>query len=261
MAIMRSTRRRARCSASDSARRRRWRRSGGRTYFRKLYDFFPKTGFALLEHDGSYPGDLDDCARPPLQKGVDDSRWVQWRIITDFYKWCRAEGVYLNVPDFYYLSGSNKSGMGYRETNWSLPPARSRSFTRGRTSTMERGRRRRAWGGCSWPLTQYHGGGAAATIEPLREHLDHYELMLVSNLACGVQACYRGPRLYDCDETAAMVKAQVDWYKRHRDILESDVIHGRRADGRDGRLDAARESEVSGSGGCWWRSNPLNEAD
>ena len=53
------------------------------------------------------------------------------------------------------------------------------------------------------------------------------------NLAFGVQACYRGPRLYDSDETQALVERWVDWYKEYRDILESDVIHGRRADGRD----------------------------
>ena len=29
--------------------------------------------------------------------------------------------MYLNVPDNYFLAGSNKTGMGYRETNWSLP--------------------------------------------------------------------------------------------------------------------------------------------
>ena len=57
--------------------------------------------------------------------------------------------------------------------------------------------------------------------------------MLESNLALGVQACYRGPRLFDSETTRAMVKAQVDWFKAHRDILESDVIHGRRADARD----------------------------
>ena len=58
--------------------------------------------------------------------------------------------------------------------------------------------------------------------------------MIVSNLAYGAQACYRGPRLYDCDEVRAMVTRWVDWYKRYRDVLESDVIHGssRRADGR-----------------------------
>ena len=30
-----------------------------------------------------------------------------------------------------------------------------------------------------------------------------------------------------------MVKSKVDWFKAHRDILESDLIHGRRADARD----------------------------
>jgi hypothetical protein len=54
-----------------------------------------------------------------------------------------------------------------------------------------------------------------------------------SNLALGVQACYRGPRLFDTDATKAMVRGQVAWYKAHRDILESDLLHLRRADGRD----------------------------
>ena len=62
----------------------------GQDYFRKLYQFFEKTGMRLLEHDGSYPGDIDVTERLPLQKGENDSRWVQWKIITDFYKWCRV---------------------------------------------------------------------------------------------------------------------------------------------------------------------------
>ena len=83
------------------------------------------------------------------------------------------------------------------------------------------------------PLVQYHGGGDAATIEPLAKHLDVYEAILGQNFGLGVQACYRGPRLYDADETKAVVKKWVDFYKKHRDILESDIIHVRRADGRD----------------------------
>ena len=44
------------------------------------------------------------------------------------------------------------------------------------------------------PPTQYHGGGDAATTEPLNQHLDHYEIMLASNLLFGVQVVYRGVR-------------------------------------------------------------------
>jgi hypothetical protein len=153
-------------------------------------------------------------------------------MIADFYRWCRGQGFYLNVPDHYFLNGSSKTGMGYREVNWSLPREQQVIHTRQniydgtweKTSSM---------GWMFVPLTEYQGGGAAATIEPLDEHLDHYERMLVSNLALGVQACYRGPRLYDTGRTRVMVKRWVDWFKAHRGILESDLIHGRRADARD----------------------------
>ena len=49
----------------------------------------------------------------------------------------------------------------------------------------------------------------------------------------GVQACYRGPRLYDTEETKQTVIKVIKWYKKYREILNSDIIHLRRADGRD----------------------------
>ena len=204
----------------------------GRTYFETLYSFYTQSGFTLLEHDGSYPGDLCASTVHPGHRGLEDSRWTQWKQITEFYHWCRGRGIFLNVPDWYFLSGSNKTGMGYRETNWSLPRDQQVIHTRQNIydGTWEK---TPSMGWMFVPLTEYHGGGAAATIEPLDEHLDHYERMLVGNLALGVQACYRGPRLYDTERTRDMVRKWVDWYKEHRDILESDIIHGRRADGRD----------------------------
>lgn len=204
----------------------------GMNYFRKLYQFYDTTGMRLLEHDGSYPGDVCASTVHPGHRGLEDSRWKQWRKIADFYKWCRGKGVYLNVPDYYYLAGSNKCGMGYREVNWSLPRAQQVIHTRQNIydGTWEK---TPSMGWMFVPLTEYHGGGAAATIEPLDEHLDHYEHMVISNLAMGVQACYRGPRLYDTDRTREMVAQWVAWFKEYRDILESDLVHGRRADGRD----------------------------
>jgi hypothetical protein len=49
----------------------------------------------------------------------------------------------------------------------------------------------------------------------------------------GVQACYRGPRLYDTEKTKQLVINTINWYKKHRNILNSDIVHLRRADGRD----------------------------
>jgi len=88
----------------------------------------------------------------------------------------------------------------------------------------------------SWgfvPLTKYQGGGPEAVLEPLSEHLKDYQQLMMQYYGAGVQACYRGPRLYDTDATKTMVSNTISWYKQYRDILNADIIHLRRADGRD----------------------------
>jgi hypothetical protein len=204
----------------------------GVDYLEQLRRFIASAGLGVLEHDGSYPGDQCAATNHPFHRGLDDSQWVMWRTITDFYKWCRANGVYLNIPDWYFLNGGSKTAMGYREDNWSLPREYQEIIERQNIfdGTWEK---TPSMGWMFVPLTEYHGGGAAATIEPLREHLPHYEQRLANLFGAGVQACYRGPRLYDAPETRDLVKKWVAFYKRHRSILDSDIIHLRRADGRD----------------------------
>jgi hypothetical protein len=204
----------------------------GIAYFRKLRSFFEKTGMSALENDGSYPGDVCASTHHPGHRGLEDSQWTQWKAITNFYRWCRARGIYLNVPDWYFLNGSNKDGMGYRETDWSLP--RAQQVIIGRQNIYDgTWLKTPSMGWMFVPLVQYHGGGAAATIEPLKEHLETYGQILAQNLGSGAQAAYRGYQLYDSDETRDVVKKWIAFYKAHRAILESDIIHVRRADGRD----------------------------
>lgn len=206
----------------------------GLDYFERIKTFITETGFQLLEHDGNYPGDVCASSSHPGHRGLEDSQWMQHQVITNFYRWCRERGVYLNVPDMYFLSGSNKTGMGYRETNWSLPRAQQHVHARqniydgtwDKTPSM---------GWMFVPLVEYHGGGPEATIEPLKDHLADYELHFANTFANGVQACWRGTRLYDSPETKAVVVRMVNWYKKYRELLESDTVHFRRPDGR--RLD------------------------
>ncbi|MBS1722148.1 MAG: alpha-galactosidase [Armatimonadetes bacterium] len=207
----------------------------GIEYFRKLRVFIEQTGFDLLEHDGSYPGDVCASTSHPGHKGLADSQWTQFREITDFYHWCRARGVYLNVPDNYFLQGSNKTGMGYRESNWSLPRAQQHIHARQNLydGTWEK---TPSMGWMMVPLVEYQGGGPAATIEPLHEHLADYEMHLANNFGYGAQACYRGPRIYDTPEVKAAVCKWVTWFRTHREVLEADVVHIRRA--RPGGWDA-----------------------
>ena len=204
----------------------------GRQYLDQIQSFLVNTGFGLLEHDGSYPGDTCTHTNHPGHRGLGDSQWIQFAAIADFYKWCRANGIYLNVPDWYYMNGSSKCAMNYKETNWSLPRDEQEIIERQNIydGTWEK---TASMGWMFVPLTQYHGGGAAATIEPLCEHLDHYEARLADLFGAGVQACYRGPRIYDTDDTKNLVKKWISFYKTYREILDSDIIHLRRPDGRD----------------------------
>lgn len=204
----------------------------GIQYLKNIRTFLERTGFDVLEHDGSYPGDFCRSTQHPGHECYEDSQYTQLMAITELYEWCKEKGVYLNVPDHYYLSGNNKCGMGYKEVNWSLPREQQVILAR---QNIHDGTYDKlpSMGWMFVPLTQYHGGGAAATIEPLCEHLDHYRLMLNNNLLAGVQASYRGMRLYDTEETKKMVADSIRDYKAHRAIFESPAVHIRRADGRD----------------------------
>jgi hypothetical protein len=201
-------------------------------YFARLKHFIATTGLDLLEHDGPYPGDVCASTNHPGHHGLADSQWTQWKTSVAFYRWCRERALYVNAPDYYFFSGTSKTGMGYREDNWSLP--RPQQILHGRQNLYDgTWEKTPTMGWMFVPLTEYQGGGAIATLEPLQEHLAEYEAHLANNFGAGVQACYRGPRLYDTDATQAVVRKWVAWFKAHRDILESDLVHVRRADGRD----------------------------
>lgn len=205
----------------------------GIKYLETLQRFITKTGADFLEHDGPYPGDKCASTKHPGHKGFLDSQWVQWKMQADFYKWCRANGIYVNAPDWYFLSGSTKHGMGYKEVDWSLPRERQVIIARqniydgtwDKTPSM---------GWMFTPLTVYHpvGEWQKSTLEPLKDHLPFYEAHLRQNFGSGVQSCYRGNRLFDSDETKEVVKKWVDFFKKYRVILESDIIHVRRPDGQ-----------------------------
>jgi hypothetical protein len=204
----------------------------GFNYLRKITNFLAQTGLNLLEHDGPYPGDVCASTKHPGHRGLEDSQWVNWKMTAELYEWCRERGIYINQPDYYFLAGGNKTAMGYREGNWSLP--RAQQLLHARQNIFDGTWTKPQTAGWMFvPLTEYQGGGGAATIEPLHEHLDAYEGHLANNFGAGVQACWRGPRLYDSDATKALVTKWVTWFKQHREILESDIIHCRRADGRD----------------------------
>jgi hypothetical protein len=204
----------------------------GLGYIERLKTFMRYTGFDIFENDGPYPGDICASTSHPGHEGLADSQWQQMALQKSLYHWCNENGIYVNAPDWYFLDGTNKIGLGYREVNFSLSRDQQKILNRqniydatwNETPSM-------VWGFV--PLTKYQGGGADAVLEPLSEHLDAYEQLMMQYYGAGVQACYRGPRLYDTEQTRLTVTRVIAWYKKYRDILNSDLIHLRRADGRD----------------------------
>jgi hypothetical protein len=204
----------------------------GLAYLEKIKYFISKTGFNIFENDGPYPGDVCASTTHPGHRGLDDSQWRQMELQKSLYHWCNEHAVYVNAPDWYLLDGTNKIALGYREVNFSLPREQQKILNRQnifdgtweKTPSM-------SWGFV--PLTKYQGGGPEAVLEPLAEHLDDYKQLMMQYYGAGVQACYRGPRLYDSDKTKQTVIDVISWYKKYFDILNSDIIHLRRPDGRD----------------------------
>ena len=216
------------------------------------------TGFDILENDGPYPGDVCASVTHPGHKGLDDSQWEQLAVQKGLYHWCNEHGIYVNAPDWYFLDGTNKIALGYREVNFSLPREQQIILNRQniydgtweKTPSM-------GWGFV--PLTRYEGGGPEAVLEPLKDHLKDYDQLMFQYYGSGVQACYRGPRLYDTDATKRVVANRIRWYKQYRDILNGDIIHLRRPDGRDwdGILHVDPQGKTKGFLILY---NPLNKA-
>ncbi|ELU18638.1 hypothetical protein CAPTEDRAFT_226414 [Capitella teleta] len=195
----------------------------------RVLNFVNKTGLSNLETDGPYPGYECHSTNHSHHNNAQDSVYKQLMLQGNFYKILQELGVYTNQPDKYFYQGGSKTAMGYNEHQFSLPRWQDLSVSRqgmfddtfDYTPTV---------GWMFLPLVQYHGGGAAAIFEPLSQHMVEYEWGLAQYFGAGVAVCYRGYRVYDTEETKMLVKKWVDFYKLHRSILTSDIIHVQRAD-------------------------------
>ena len=143
----------------------------GQGYFAKLRRFFEVTGCNVLENDGSYPGDVCASTKHPGHKDQNDSQWNQWEAISDFYRWARGAGS-LPQRARIGISWSVRARLRWAIASQTglCPGAISEIIERQNIydGTWEKAP---SMGWMFVPLTEYQGGGAAATIEPLAEHL------------------------------------------------------------------------------------------
>ncbi|XP_002157999.4 uncharacterized protein LOC100206309 isoform X1 [Hydra vulgaris] len=202
-------------------------------WYEQLYDMFmefiDKTGLTMVETDGPYGGNACASKSHLHHVGYEDSVYKQTLLQGEFFKELRRRNMYINQPDDYWYQGGSRTGLGYNENQYSLPRWEDLSISR--QSLFDRIYNYIPTAGWMFlPLVDYHGGGAEAAFEPLNQNIVAYQFGLAQYLGAGVAACYRGYRIYDTNETKAMVTKWVSFYKKYRDIITSDIVRVRRPD-------------------------------
>ncbi len=198
-------------------------------YWNRIMSFLEKTGSDFIEIDGPYhfytctgnqPGQTEH-----LHKGLSDCRYMQWlRSTVEIYTRMRNQGIYINAPDWLYLSGTNKCGVGYEEIGFSQPRITQLLLNR-IYNYMGTYHKIPSMGWGFLPVEQYHGGGDAAKFEPLTQNLAEYDWAMAEAAACGVWPCVRGKRLYDSEQCRSVVKYWTDVIRRHKTLLNSNTVH------------------------------------
>jgi len=198
-------------------------------YWNRVVNFLEKTGSDFIEIDGPYhfytctgnqPGQTEH-----LHKGLSDCRYMQWlRSTVEIYTRMRNLGIYINAPDWLYLSGINKCGIGYEEIGFSQPRVQQLLLNR-IYNYMGTYRKIPSMGWGFLPVEQYHGGGDAAKFEPLTQNLAEYDWAMAEAAASGVWPCVRGKRLYDTELCRSVVKYWTDVIRKHKKLLNSNTVH------------------------------------
>lgn len=202
------------------------------TYYSKMWEFFDKTGFMTYNMDGPYHGDPCASTVHPHHTRLEDSQWQQWKTQVEVIHELQRRGMYIPIPDWYFLNGQNSTGMGYREASANLTP--QQQLLLGRQYIYDG-----TWhkiptmGWMTLQLVGFYTNDPRVGLEPLCDNLDRYEAQLMQFLGSGCHLTIRGNRLYDTPETKQMVSRCINWFKKYRDILTSDIVHVSRPTGRD----------------------------
>jgi hypothetical protein len=195
----------------------------GDMYYTNMWKTIEAAGMGAFKPDGPYHGDPCAATDHPHHKGLEDSQWDQWMWMCKVLHEGQRRGLYLTIPDWYFLNGQCCTGMGYREATDNIDIVLQTLIYRQYIfdSTWQK------TAGMGWVNLNtevLHGG--------LEKNLDRYERALFVMLSSGAEVWVRGHRLYDGPNSRAMLQKWMSWYRRHRDVIQGDIIHLRRPDGR-----------------------------
>ena len=192
-------------------------------YYSNMWKTIEGAGMGGFAPDGPYHGDPCAAKDHPHHKGLEDSQWAQWSWMCSILREGQRRDLFLSIPDYYFLAGASVSGMGYREATDNIDIVLQTLIYRQyifdatfhKTAQM---------GYCNLNTEVLHGG--------MEKNLDRYERALFTMLASGASVWVRGHRLYDGPNSRAMLQKWMTWYRKYAAIINGDIIHLKRPDGR-----------------------------
>lgn len=217
-------------------------------YYNNMWKVIEETGMGAFKPDGPFHGDSCAATDHPHHKGLEDSQWAQWMWMCKVLREGQRRNLYLTIPDHYVLNGQTCTGMGYREAtdniDIGLQTLLYRQYIFDGTWYKTAG-----MGWVNLNSEMLHGGP--------EKDLDRYERMFFTLLSSGAQVWLRGYVLHDGPQSKAMLIKWITWYKKYRDLVQGDIIHLRRPDGRG--LDYTLHVDPKNKRGMLLVFNPLKQ--
>lgn len=194
-------------------------------YMKNVVRFIDKTGADAVEIDGPYGMLMCSGGKTHRHDDFTDSQYKQWKSsIVDWYKELKKRGIYINAPDWHFLNGINRCGVGYEEIAFSEKRAEQLITSRiyYYKGTFDKNLSQ-GWG--FMPLNVYHGGGKDAMFFPTEQNAFEFDWALAQLTAAGVWPTIRGRKVYDSQTGKEIFKKWVSIFKKYRDVLNGITVH------------------------------------
>lgn len=204
-----------RCLATD------W----SKQYMKNVLRFIDRTGADAVEIDGPYGMLMCAGGKTHNHDDFTDSQYKQWKAsVVDWYREIKKRGVYINAPDWHFLNGTNRSGVGYEEIAFS--ERRSEQLVTSRIyyykGTFSKNPSQ-GWG--FLPLNVYHGGGKDAQFFPTAQNAFEFDWAMAQIVASGVWPTIRGKKAYDSEKGKEIFTKWTTLYKIYRRVLNGITVH------------------------------------
>lgn len=194
-------------------------------YMKNVVRFIDRTGADAVEIDGPYGMLMCSGGKTHRHDDFTDSQYKQWKgSVVDWYRELKKRGIYINAPDWHFLNGINRCGVGYEEIAFSEKRAEQLITSRiyYYKGTFDKNPSQ-GWG--FLPLNVYHGGGKDAMFFPTEQNAFEFDWAMAQITASGVWPTIRGRRVYDSQKGKEIFKKWVGIFKKYRHVLNGITVH------------------------------------